>query len=113
MGFNTTLIIRNDYLVDIERDMGFGAKVAAAVRKVGSGQTGSVDVHARFAANAATVIETHHADVTTIVAVGGNSAILITDSLIDHASLDDQRRLLEDALAQVKEKIAAFTDSNN
>lgn len=107
MGFNTTMIVRNDCLADIERDMGFGAKVAAAIREHGNNTSEQVDIVSRFSANAATIIETHHADLTAVVAVGGNFATVLANSLAGHSTLDEQRRLLEDALEQVKAQIAA------
>ena len=78
MGFNSTIIVMNDALHDIAGDKDFGAKLAAAVQKLslGSKHNGphGVDIRAGCYGNAATAIESHHADYTTIVAVGGNCA---------------------------------------
>jgi hypothetical protein len=67
MGYNTTLIILNDSLHEIANDKNFGRKVAEAIttreRK---------DIHSGCHCNAATVIETHHADSVKLIAVGGN-----------------------------------------
>jgi len=76
MGFNTTVVVLNDALGYIEDDPDFGKNLARAISEVG-GRGGRVDVAARSSrggvhCNAATVVETHHADSTVIVAVGGN-----------------------------------------
>jgi hypothetical protein len=70
MGFNTTVVILNDALDAIENDPDFGKNLVAAINKVLHG--GPVDVSAGCHYNAATVIETHHADYNVIVSVGGN-----------------------------------------
>lgn len=81
MGFNTSMIILNDCLHDIEKDPEFGKKISRAVsmldvERVAREEAGrkfyGVDVSAGCCANAATVIETHHADGTSVVAFGGN-----------------------------------------
>lgn len=70
MGYNTTVVVLNDALDQIENDSDFGKNLAAAVRKVIHGKP--VDVSAGNHANAACVIETHHADIIVPVLVGGN-----------------------------------------
>lgn len=84
MGFNTSMIILNDCLGDIEKDPDFGKKVSQAVSSVDtqrylSEEAGrpfhGVDVSAGCSVNAATVIETHHADGTSIIAFGGNMGL--------------------------------------
>lgn len=85
MGFNTTVIVLNDALSDIERDPEFGKKLAAAIRHIGAYcPKGGVNISARGHVNAATVVETHHADSNTIVVVGGNQATQIGFSFGDH-----------------------------
>lgn len=71
MGYNTTLVILNDSLNCIEEDANFGKKVANAIRAV-LGKGKPIDICSGFHANAASVIETHHADEMKIIAVGGN-----------------------------------------
>lgn len=73
MGWNTSLIIRNDCLHDIENDPAYGKKVADAVKEVIMQDRG-VNVHCGSCGASTTVIETHHADATAIIAVGGNTA---------------------------------------
>jgi hypothetical protein len=62
----------NDALHEIARDKEFGEKLAAAISGTISGRLKTTDVSAGGFVNAATVIETHHADFTYLVAVGGN-----------------------------------------
>ncbi len=67
MGFNTTVVIYNDSLFGINTDT-FGVKLCDAVLSMSRGHSPiKVD-------NAASVIETHHVDGTSLVAVGGNDA---------------------------------------
>ena len=63
MGFNSTVVVMNDALHDIEGDKDFEANLAAILQVGGRG--GEVDVRAGSYCNAATVIETHHADSTS------------------------------------------------
>lgn len=73
MGYNSTLVILNDALNAIESDEEFGKKVADAIRKV-SCYGKPVDINSKGHCNAASVIETHHADQMKVIAVGGNYA---------------------------------------
>lgn len=75
MGFNTTVVVMNDALGAIERDPDFGKKLSQAIAQV-CVERDPVDVSAMGHCNAATVIETHHADQTAIVTVGGNYGTL-------------------------------------
>ena len=77
MGFNTTVIVLNDAIDMIKDDPDFGRNLYYAILELGRGK--QVDIPARSAyggvhCNAATAVETHHADGTAIVAVGGNCA---------------------------------------
>lgn len=71
MGYNTTIVIRNDALGQIESDPLFGASLARAISQL-SHSRGPVEIPAGQHGNAAQAIETHHADVTTVITVGGN-----------------------------------------
>jgi hypothetical protein len=71
MGYNTTVVIMNDAMDEIEKDPEFGANLVKAVKRRLSNK-GPLSVHAGSHSNAATVIEVHHADMTKLVAVGGN-----------------------------------------
>ncbi len=70
MGYNSTVVVMNDALHAIEDDPQFGKKLSQAIMTVSRGNP--VDVSALNHCNAATVIETHHADGTALVAVGQN-----------------------------------------
>ncbi len=70
MGFNTTVVVLNDATHEIENDPKFGQKLVRAIRALAHGS--QQDVTAGNHCNAATVIETHHADGNVLVAVGGN-----------------------------------------
>ena len=70
MGYNTTVVVMNDCLRDIENDPAFGKKLTSAIGQLS--YAGPSDVSAGGCVNAATVLETHHADGTALVAVGGN-----------------------------------------
>ena len=75
MGYNTSVIVLNDALHDIENDPEFGKNLAQAVLRSSLHQTGhrmDLDIRAGCHCNAAAVIETHHADQTALIAVGGN-----------------------------------------
>lgn len=72
MGWNSTVVVLNDALGDIERDPDFGKKLGSAIMSYQMRHGQGVDVTAGCHCNAARVIETHHADNTTLVAIGGN-----------------------------------------
>ena len=72
MGFNTTLVIMNDALHVIAEDTEFGAKVAQAASQYGCYGKKPVDISSSGHCNAATVVDCHHADHTSIILVGGN-----------------------------------------
>jgi hypothetical protein len=74
MGFNTTVVILNDALHEIANDPSFGKQLANACMKV---QLGSQNISAGMFYRAATAIETHHADVSSLILVGGNCATVV------------------------------------
>ncbi len=76
MGFNTSVIVLNDALHYIEEDPTFGKKLAEAIQRLNSNK-GGIDISAGGHANAATAIETHHADVSSLIAIGGNQGTLL------------------------------------
>jgi hypothetical protein len=71
MGFNTTVVVMNDALHEIENDSEFGKKLVEAIKQQ-YGKVNPVDVSAGSHCNAATVIEQHHSETTRIVLIGGN-----------------------------------------
>jgi hypothetical protein len=97
MGHNTTILVLNDALDVIEKDPEFGKKLCDAIRKVGNGRRGPINVPVGNHANPVTVIETHHADQTALIAVGGNNAtVFFTIPGYRHGDKETQYRLSEE-----------------
>lgn len=71
MGHNSTVVVLNDALDQIEKDADFGKNLARAIMTVNR-SNGGVDVQAGNHCNAARVVESHHADYSALVLVGGN-----------------------------------------
>lgn len=79
MGYNTTIVLLNDALSNVENDKDLGKKLADAAREWWAapnreGDHRWVDVSAGNYTNALAVINTHHADHLVPVLVGGNHA---------------------------------------
>lgn len=76
MGNQTTIIIRNDAIGDIEKNPEqFTKNLLDAIQRVGAGlHPDGVDFPCGHHANVGRVIEVHHADTTVIVASGGSTA---------------------------------------
>jgi hypothetical protein len=75
MGWNTSVVIMNDALNEIEKDSDFGKNLARAIDECaskGPSFTKGVYVSSLCHVNAATVIETHHADQLVPLLIGGN-----------------------------------------
>jgi hypothetical protein len=105
MGYNTTVLVLNDALTEIENDPNFGKKLAEVIRQHGilqgmvPKQRVSSYVRAGSYMNAATVIETHHSSQTALVAIGGNYGSKIHLQLgARHHLKEDHWDLLENAL---------------
>jgi len=123
MGYNTSMIILNDGLDQIKKDPEFGSKVAAAAARLDverwqRSKAGlpfyGVDVSAGCHGNAATVLETHHADATSVVAFGGNRGLVLAEYLYAYGEEEEEVRILK-ALAdklgyQVRRKPTPQTD---
>jgi len=71
MGYNTTVMIVNDALNEIENDKEFGKNLVSAIMRT-TITSGSIAVPVGNYCNAVTVVEQHHADNTVLVSVGGN-----------------------------------------
>tara|TARA_R100001244_G_scaffold121497_1_gene91127 strand:- start:1313 stop:1696 length:384 start_codon:yes stop_codon:yes gene_type:complete len=69
MGFNSTILILNDYLHNIESEETFGARVAEQLSLHGGGRDDR--------SNDFKVVAQHHADNTGIILVGGNTSKII------------------------------------
>ena len=75
MGFNTTVLILNDTLSRIESDPEDFVK--SLCRMAGSGEaTGDSPIDFHLGSQSG-VIQTHHADNTAVILVGGNSATVL------------------------------------
>ncbi len=102
MGYNTTVVILNDALDQLEKDPDFGKKLAAAIRHlavVPHGQTITVPVGNH--GNPVEVIETHHADLTSVIAVGGNCGTNLGMVLgYQHSKPEDQISILKSLVSQ-------------
>jgi hypothetical protein len=72
MGFNTTVVILNDAVHEIKDDPDFGRHLHDAVLGLALPERSRL-VPSGCHANAAEVIEHHHADGLKLVAVGGNT----------------------------------------
>jgi hypothetical protein len=80
MGYNTSVIVLNDAMDFIKEDPDFGKNLVDAIQRVRHGET--IDIAVRSSrggvhCNAVTVIETHHADNTSVVTFGGNCGQVI------------------------------------
>ena len=73
MGFNSSFMILNDRLHDIEHDAKFGQKLA---RAIGEHQATSVYEPTTFAYQSQ-VLSVQHADIKAVVAVGGNTGFMV------------------------------------
>ena len=95
----------NDALNAIANDPEFGKNLAEAIQKLSLGQhKHGVDVPAfsyvngerrGVHTNAATAIESHHADGIAVVAVGGNCATVIGRSYGNHHNEEDKLDILK------------------
>lgn len=109
MGFNTTVVVLNDCLTDIEKDKDFGKKLVNAISHASLGEHADryrLDVSAGPSYNAATVIESHHADNTTLVSIGGNCGTKLIETYgWCHNENETQIRLLEQLAASLGYKV--------
>lgn len=88
MGYNTSVLVLNDALHRIEDDVEFGKKISRAAQEVMI-RSEPIEIRSGNHMNAATVIETHHADMTAVLAVGQNYGQVLTTSAVwprDHDS---------------------------
>jgi hypothetical protein len=106
MGYNTTIVLYNDALDQIEKDPQLGRSIGAAVRQVAC-RYGAVDVPAGNHSNAMRVIESHHADTTALVAVGANTGSVLRNFYgFRSGDLDWQESMLKTWLAEVQREKA-------
>jgi hypothetical protein len=101
MGHNTSVIVLNDALDQIAKDPEFGKNLADAISQLSARRGERVDVHAGNHCNAASVIETHHADQSALLLIGGNYGSVVgrTFGWSHHekdAQIEMLRRILDD-----------------
>lgn len=97
MGFNTTVLVLNDALSYIERDVNFGKNLVETIHYQ-SVNSSPKDVSSLNHCNAATVIETHHADILVPVAIGGNSGRVLKGTSFYSASDEMLLRQMADSM---------------
>jgi len=106
MGYNATVVVMNDALGDIENDPNFGKNLVAAILQVSNRNGKIVDVVAGSHGNAAHVVETHHADQTAIITVGGNLGVKqFMQFGWDHHTEEGQRKLVKAWAEQLGMKV--------
>ena len=102
MGYNSTIVVMNDALHDIEKDPDFGKSLSNAISMHDRPEKHYQDVRAGCHCNAATVIECKHADVTSVIAVGGNYGSVIGSTYgYSHHKEEDKIKILKEIANQL------------
>lgn len=117
MGYNSTVLVLNDALNEIANDPQFGKNLADAIQRLSlskkhRGKYG-VDIGAGNHANAATAIETHHADGNAIVAVGGNYASVMGYTAGTHHQEGDKLSTLKSLARELGYSLRKNTSRDN
>lgn len=95
MGYNSVVLILNDCLAEIEQDKNFGKKVSNEILKWN--KTKRETIYSGCCTNAAEVLSCEHADVTQIIAVGGNCGeVLINCWHVNHSTKEGKIQILKD-----------------
>jgi hypothetical protein len=91
MGFNSTVLILNDRLHEIAEDPEFGKRISDGITSL------NYDPQKEYITGQTSVIETHHADNTAVIAVGGNHATVLgyTYGTLSHHKEEDQIEILK------------------
>jgi len=102
MGFNSTVVIMNDVLGQIDTDEKFGHNLVSAIMAQ-SAYNRQVDVRTGSHINAATVVEQHHADRIVLVSVGYNYGNVFASVLrrLDHHTDEAKEIMLRDIAYQM------------
>lgn len=114
MGYNTSVLILNDCLDGLDKDPELGKKITTAIARVGDTRRGerdgqvTVPLHAVnkggggcFYANPLVVVETHHADMNSIVVFGGNCATVLGFTRGNHHSEENKLHQLRQLAGQM------------
>jgi len=96
MGFNSTVLVINDGLDQIEKDDEFGKKVGDGIRRLGPTMGKGIEISSGNHANPAKVLETHHADETAIIAIGQNCGTVLFRLWGCHHKEEDKLRLVKE-----------------
>lgn len=101
MGYNSTVIVLNDALDQIEKDPEFGKNLSRAIMSLHR-KGGAVDVPAGNHCNAASVVESHHADHSALVLMGGNYGSVVGSTFgWSHHEKDKQLEMLKRILGDM------------
>lgn len=84
MGFNTAMIVRNDFLHEIDKDAKFGEKVRTAI------QYAHHPEHAPYHGQGFNILPPCHADYVQIVAIGGNTIRRLGGYAGTYANTDEE-----------------------
>lgn len=105
MGHNTSVLVLNDALGHIKNDPNFGKNLAAAITHLAVSGDKQVDIPATYRdsngnarsvhVNAATAIESHHADGTSVITIGENCAHVLSRSLFPYGGDEYKVRVLK------------------
>ncbi len=99
MGWNSTLVIANDYIHDISEDDQFGSKISKAISMVHHGEPVRID------GSRAVLVETHHNSHIVPVMVGGNNGIKMPCSPVKpEADPLDMLKAMADAMGYTLRK---------
>lgn len=94
MGWNTTVVVLNDYLDMIAGDQDFGDNLACAIRRLNDpGIEKPVPVRAGCTPRAAVVVETHDGYAERGVLVGNNTGVLAEMELLGTRTIDPSEPL--------------------
>lgn len=110
MGFQSTVLIRNDCLDAIKDDKDFGEKIHDAITQ-GWGHL-PVSISSGHCGNVAELIESHHADGQVVLIAGGNQILRLGykgDYPKDTQSLKQLKTLLNNVCAEYGLKVVKAT----
>lgn len=100
MGFNSTVVILNDYLHDIEKDPEFGRKISLMIAGHNYPELSELRQRQGAYARGAQVIGVHHADAVHMFAVGCNHGRDL-GYVGNWTQMDDNEKLLRELADQL------------
>jgi len=96
MGFNTTIVIHNDALGELKENPDIGKRLFHKILQAGTGRKENEVPRWQRSFGPGFVVETHHADDTALIAVGGNDATILHMSRHSHHTEEHQIELLRE-----------------